>query len=351
MAGFTVPGPELQPFNVQPVATPNPLGTLAQMRQLQAGNIALEQKRMEMDSNRAMMEAFAKGKGDPDETYKIAAADPRILPDHLLAFNEHRTKLKTDAANLAKLDRENLTTDLGRYRDLMLGATDQTDMDTRNQRAAAMGISDKVPRITQYPQDAAHLQGFLNSLIAHSTVLGEQAKEDEAAHLKAQTTLVGKQTEEAGLKVDAGQRAAAASELQTAPTDASGNPTPAAAAAIAKKYPKAGISPNPTLADVKKLIRSTVPKEKLPEYDQNQMMLEMGLLGKDQFDQYMWKYGQGLNPPKTPLQMTPEEFRAGKQQYSKDSVDLSLFAVIFGLKTVQELTAKKQASTILTTPQ
>ena len=241
---FAPPSPSLQGFQITPPQSTDPLQTLAQIGQLrtqglqqQAAQQQNEQGRMQLDSNKALLKAMvdAGPQGTADDifqrTYQNATQSGQVLPEHLIAMGEHYNKMRQDAATLDKTTRENTATDIDRYRGLLSGVQTPDDLAAANAKADQLGIGKNVPRFTQF-SDPTHVQAFSNSLAAQAQVLKEATEKAATAKEQAQTGLAGVQTTEAQQKVDLGEKAAIAQELQAAETDPkTGTPTPAAMAA------------------------------------------------------------------------------------------------------------------------
>src|SRR5215472_2039494 len=86
----------LQGFNIPAPQTPDPLQTLAQMGQLrtqqlqqQQAGLQVQQQRLQLASNKAIMQAMAEGGGDLEGTMKSMKNHPDILPQDWLGIQQH----------------------------------------------------------------------------------------------------------------------------------------------------------------------------------------------------------------------------------------------------------------------
>ena len=152
-----------------------------------------------------MMQAFATGGGDWDKTQKLMYSNPNILPSDLMAMEQHRLQVQTQAATLTKDKQAILGSDMDRYRGFLDGVTDQDSLDQANLNASKVGVSQEVPRLTTFPGDADHVKAFANSLALHSQAVEEGLK-------GAQTTEA--QQKGAESTAAAGQAAAATAKTQ-----------------------------------------------------------------------------------------------------------------------------------------
>lgn len=342
MQGFQIPAPQYT----------DPLQTLAQMGQLrtqglqqQTAQMGLDKARMELNSQKAMMDAMVQSGGDYKKFFELAARHPDILPGDLIAAQEHHTKMMQDAATLDKTTNENISSGIDRYRGLLSGVQTPDDLAAANATADQLGIHPKVPRLTQFT-DPAHVTAYSNSLATQAQALAEAKEKAATEASKATATKEGVLTTEAQQKVDAGEKAQVAQELQAAPVDPqTGTPTPAAVAAIQARHPKVILSPDiSTKEGLNRFVRSLVPGEKQPEFDINTMKAQLGLMGNSEFDQFMLKHAQGLGT--TPAKLTPEQFNAGLQKYATLKQDPTLLALILGQKGLQNQMTQAQLSSI-----
>jgi hypothetical protein len=202
----------LQGFQIAPVQSTDPLQTLAQMGQLrtqglqqQQAQLGITQAQQQLASQKAMMQAFATGGGDWDKTQKLMYSNPNILPSDLMAMEQHRLQVQTQAATLTKDKQAILGADMDRYRGFLDGVTDQDSLDRANLNASKVGVSQDVPRLTAFPGDADHVKAFANSLALHSQAVEEGLK-------GAQTTEAQQRGAES--TAAAGQAAAATAKTQ-----------------------------------------------------------------------------------------------------------------------------------------
>jgi hypothetical protein len=384
-----MPG-NLQGFQIQPVQSTDPLQTLSQMSQLrtqglqqQQAQLGVNQAQMQLDSNKGLMQAVVQGGADWDKTYDIASKDGRVLPGDLMKIAQERLTLQTLGSTLKKDQAANLATDMDRYRGFLDGVTDQDSLDQANANAVRAGVAfaspkdapggpPKVPLLTTFPGDAAHITAFANSLRLHTQAVEEglkgaqttEATGKAAAEQRTQaiadiqaatdpTTGVPSPPDYQAIqkkypnvslpsiatpgnialftrsgvpvqdqpKLNLERRAQAVSELQAAEQDPkTGGPTPAAMAQIRQKYPDVQLPMGPVSNDdIARLARSAVPIDKQPEYDLAVMKAKFGLLGNTPSDQFLAKYAQTIkNPdgtPKTTLQLTSDEMGQALQKF------------------------------------
>jgi hypothetical protein len=244
---FAPPPPATQGYQITPPQSTDPLQTLAQMGQLrtqglqqQSAQLGLQQQQLKMQSQKAMVNAFAQG-GTPDQIYQRAIASGQVLPEDAIAFQQHQMKYQTDAAALDEKKRAMLSEDIGNYVGAASQATDQASLDAANAAAAKRGLFDskKFDPIAQYPGDNTHFQAQLNGLLSHKQILDQTKTQGDIAEAAGKTALSGVQTTEAQQKVDAGNLAAATSAIQRGEIDPqTGTPTPATVAQVQAQYPK-----------------------------------------------------------------------------------------------------------------
>jgi hypothetical protein len=343
---FAPPQAQVQGFNIQPPQYTDPLQTLAEIGQLrnqtlqrQTAQAQLDLHRQKIESQQALLQAFVKGNGDPDETYKHAVQSGKVLPDDLVSFQQHKMNLAKDAAGLDELTRKNIATDIDRYRGLIASAKTQQDLDAANVTAKELGINPKIPRFTAF-SDPEHLTAYSNGLATHSQILAEQEKQATIEREKAQT-------KEAGQKVLEGERQQVIKEIETAPIDPeTGGPTPAAIAEIQKGHPNYKLPLGPwTAASTARFIRTGVAVEKQPEFDIKRRQLELGLLGNEKWDQFLMQYARGLRKaPGEPL--SPEEFNQALSKYAELTQDPAIRALLVSNKGIQEQLGRAQLSSL-----
>ena len=264
----------LQGFQVAPVQSTDPLQTLSQMSQLrtqglqqQQANLQLKQQQMQMDSNKAMMQAFVDGGGDYAKTDAAMRQNPSILPGDYLGFQKHALDIQTQRA--ANTEKENAIydRDAQRYYSLVKDAKTQDDIDAANLRASQEGVSSKVPRLTTMPVDPAHVQSWANGSIMPATVADIQAKEAATKEAGAKTAESTAAAGEATTRNAIAQRTQAIAEIQGAADPATGMPALTDYTAIKQRYPQAGLPDVLTPGALKLLTRSTVAAKEQPEYD------------------------------------------------------------------------------------
>lgn len=192
----------LQGFQIAQPQSTDPLQTLAQMGQLrtqglqqQQAQLGITQAQQQLASQKAMMQAFATGGGDWDKTQKLMYSNPNILPSDLMAMEQHRLQVQTQAATLTKDKQAILGSDMDRYRGFLDGVTDQDSLDQANLNASKVGVSQEVPRLTTFPGDADHVKAFANSLALHSQAVEEGLK---GAQTAASVATAGESTARAG---------------------------------------------------------------------------------------------------------------------------------------------------------
>ena len=326
---------------------------MGQMRtqnlQRQGAEQELEQGRLKLDSQKALLAAMVGGGGDFDRTMTLARESGKVLPGDLISLQEHRVKMAQDAAALDKTTRENTTAGIDQYRGLLQNVQTPEDLAAANARAEQMGIPKTVPRHVEF-SDPEHVKAFANGLVAQSQALKEaesaatRKKEEAAAKLSGVQTTVEEQ------KAAAGDRDAAIAEIQAAQIDpGTGTPTPAAWAQIRANHPKLQLPPPTDKDAIARFVRSGVPVEKQPEYDINAIKAKLGLMGNSEFDQYQLRYAQSLN--KRPADLNFPEFQKLLQMYAQDKQDPNLLATLVALRGSQTSLAQAQVQSVLTPDQ
>src|SRR5215471_19268947 len=348
---FAPPAAGVQPFNITPVQYSDPLETLARMQQMrtqgiqqQTAQLGLQQAQMQMASNKAMLDAFVKGGGDPAKTEELMRGSGQVLPGDLIGFKNHMLDFQTKTANLRKDQQKILQDDTNQYAGYLQSVTDQDSLNAANQKATAAGISDSVQRLTTFPGDMQHVKAYANSLLGQAQLLENQLKGQQIETSEAQAGEAKAKTLEAQQAVTKGEAEATVRDIQAAPTDpATGTPTPQAWADLRKTHPT--LPPQPTADYIGRLTRSTVAPEKQPEYDINQMKVRLGLMGNDKFDQFMMQYARSIN--KTPATLQPGEFMTGLGKYAELTADPVLRAIAIGQKGLQEQLTRAQVASLL----
>lgn len=99
------------------------LSLLAGKGQLQQQQI--QQNQLNMQSEQAMAEAYRNAKGDPQKTLDIARNDPRVLPDHVFAAQQHFQNLSTQYVQANEAQRKLWNDQHDALRGLMQGAFDK----------------------------------------------------------------------------------------------------------------------------------------------------------------------------------------------------------------------------------
>jgi hypothetical protein len=192
---FAPPPPATQGYQITPPQSTDPLQTLAQMGQLrtqglqqQSAQLGLQQQQLKMQSQKAMVNAFAQG-GTPDQIYQRAIASGQVLPEDAIAFQQHQMKYQTDAQALDEKKRQALSEDIGNYVGAASQATDQASLDAANAAAAKRGLFDskKFDPIAQYPGDDTHFQAQLNGLLSHKQILDSAKTVAETGEATAKT--------------------------------------------------------------------------------------------------------------------------------------------------------------------
>lgn len=185
----------LQGFQVTPAQSIDPLQTLAQMGQLrnqqiqrQQAGLQLEQGRMELASNKAMMDAFARGNGDWDATEKLLDASPNILPSARMALEQHRLQIRKDIVGLTEQEFNLAQKNRDRYAGLLEGAYSQDLINKANQDFIQGGGSFADPNDPQSRgvtplttfTDKNHVDAFRNGLLLESQQKELALKEAQA---------------------------------------------------------------------------------------------------------------------------------------------------------------------------
>jgi hypothetical protein len=341
---FAPPPPATQGYQITPPQSTDPLQTLAQMGQLrtqglqqQTAQMENEQRRMQLDSQKDILAGMVNSGGDMDKFLQYTRRPgSKVLPADALAVQQHLTQMKQEAATLDKTTRENTTAGIDQYRGLLTNVQTPEDLAAANAKADQLGIPKTVPRHTQF-SDPAHVQAFSNSLGGQAQLYKEATERETQAKERAQAGLAGVQTVEAQQKVDVGEKAAVAQEMQAA-----GELTPAVMADIQKRHPKV-ILPT-TKEGLDRFVRSVVPAEKQPEYDINAIKAKLGLMGNTEFDQYQLRFAQSIG--KKPSDLSFPEMQKVLQLYAKDKQDPNMLAAILALKGSQQQMAAAQVSAL-----
>lgn len=312
---FAPPAPNLQPFNVGAPQTADPLQTLAQMGALRAQNmqgqaaaLQLQQARMQMNSNQALLTAMANGGGDWDKTMQLARESKQVLPTDMFSIQQHRLNMQKEATALDESQRKDMLSKMDEYNGLLEGVTNQPELDAVNREATRRGLFNfpmSVQSFTPLQQyDDQHLKAYRNGLIGHAAAVEEASKKSKQDLERAQAAEAAAKGEEAKAATLKGQREQMIFDLQTAPKDpATGTPTPAAEADLRRKYPTQ-LPPRITKDWIDQAVRATVPAEKQPEYD---FRTQNGVIGTDQFQTiFLPAYAQNLGK-KTVKDLTPAE--------------------------------------------
>ena len=182
----------LQGFQIAQPQSTDPLQTLAQMGQLrtqglqqQRANLQLKQQQMQMDSQKALMQAAALGRANWDKTIQLASQDPRTLPGDLMKLTQERLNIQTLGTTLKKAQQDVLATDMDRHLQNVTGVTDQESLDLANQRSAQAGVHfaqpgdplPGVPQLTTFPSGHPEaMQAYKNSLTMHKDAMEEGLK-------------------------------------------------------------------------------------------------------------------------------------------------------------------------------
>jgi hypothetical protein len=212
------------------------------------------------------------------------------LPEDLTTLQTHILNLEKQSLALDETKRTMLNQDIDTYRGRVENVIQkaskpdanpqevQSALDSANQYAYSKNLPQRgnFTPLTQF-SDIDHLRGLSSSLAGYSELLGEAAKQAEAAKNVAQTgeataATAKTTTETAGL-----QRGQAIAEYQSGPK------TPAAWAALRTKYPNAGLP------------------DSVPSGQREEDFVLSGVPLKDQAD-YLIKYRQA----KAMASMTPQ---------------------------------------------
>lgn len=362
------PPPAVQGYQIAPPQSVDPLQTLSQMGQLkqqalqsQNAQMELQQRQIVLQDQEAMQQAMQQWDGkDPKTLFDLMRQGGVSAPSLL----DVQTKLLDQKQKMATLD----TSDLANHQ-------------TRNTQAQSLlqPVTEETDPVKQQPLwnqavTSAAQQGLLtdpqgnplttDQALAQHPYPGPDGVKRYVAGLNLDKWLAaGKDTAEIATQkattektnIETGnlKRAQAVQEIQAASDPTTGVPSPADYAAIRQKYPDVALPNVPTQANIAQLARSTVPVEKQPEFDVNQMKAKFGMLGNDKFDQFLVQYARGLKDPanpngKTPLTLTSEEFMKGLGQFAELTADPTLRALMIGEKGLQQQMTQSQLSTMPT---
>ena len=262
----------LQGFQVAQPQSTDPLQTLSQMSQLrtqglqqQQANLQLKQQQMQMDSNKAMMQAFVDGGGDPDKTQTLVNRDPSILASDKIGLQTHMLDLATKRSALTEQQRKIQDDENDHWAGLLIDAKDQDDVNTALATGLQQGYKppegmvDAQGNMTQF-NDPQHIKAYANGLLALS-------KQDPQKLIQQQTATSAAQANEADTRNAIAQRTQAIAEVNGAADPTTGMPSLADYTAIKQRYPQAGLPDVLTPGALKLLTRSTVAAKEQPEYD------------------------------------------------------------------------------------
>ncbi len=262
----------LQGFQIAPVQSTDPLQTLAQMSQLrtqglqqQEANLQLKQQQMQMDSNKAMMQAFVDGGGDPDKTQTLVNRDPSILASDKIGLQTHMLDLATKRSALTEQQRKIQDDENDHWAGLLDGAQNQDDVNSALARGLQegykppAGMVDAQGNMTQFT-DPQHIKAYSNGLLSLSKLDAAKLSQQQVATSAAQAS-------EANTRNAIAQRTQAIAEIQGAADPATGMPALTDYTAIKQRYPQAGLPDVLTPGALKLLTRSTVAAKEQPEYD------------------------------------------------------------------------------------
>ena len=347
----------LQGYNIPAPQYTDPLETIARMQQMktqalqqQQAQLGLQQAQLKLGSNQAMMKAFVQGGGDIDKTVQLMSQSGQVLPDDMIALQNHLQDYKTKAANLRKDQQQILKDDTNQYAGYLDGVTDQDSLNAANAKAKQAGIGDNVQRLTVYPGDAAHVKAFSNSLLGQSQLLDQQlkgeqiTKEKEAAKTEQLTQQVKKQ------EIAKGTNEQLQLDIQSAekdPNDPAGiTPSPAAWQRIASNpaYKDLNLPPSITPQYISQL---TVPAKDLPDYQLKQMKQKLGIFGDGPEEQYLARYARSIGKTSV-ADLTFPEYRTGMNLYAQDKQDPQMRQIALAQKNLQEQMTKATLASLPT---
>lgn len=323
MASFTPPpSSQLQPFTVPAPQQSDALETLAKLRQNRLQNMQAQQAQLKMQSQQALMQAFAQAGRDPDELWKVASSRGDILPDDLVTLQNHMLETQTKVANLDEKNRAKLIFDTDRYAGLMQGVTTREGVRAANARAAKMNLfgSKQFDPIDPETLDedtlADSLTLHVNALLGQSTMAKRLQEQATLAQTQAGTAsseasagaarLLQTKT---GQEIDENKLEAMIAEVRRMPDDPTtpGVPTLKAWNTFRAKYKDVDLPSQPSKEYIARLAKSTVAEKDIPEYEMKANMAAQGMTGTTYWDQYLFNEAQALG--KKPAELTPIEKR------------------------------------------
>ena len=217
----------LQGFQIAPVQSTDPLQTLAQMSQLrtqglqqQEANLQLKQQQMQMDSNKAMMQAFVDGGGDPDKTQTLVNRDPSILASDKIGLQTHMLDLATKRSALTEQQRKIQDDENDHWAGLLDGAQNQDDVNSALARGLQegykppAGMVDAQGNMTQFT-DPQHIKAYSNGLLSLSKLDAAKLSQQQTATSAA---TAGRDIAEAGAATQKGLESAATAAETTLKT-------------------------------------------------------------------------------------------------------------------------------------
>ena len=217
----------LQGFQIAQPQSTDPLQTLAQMSQLrtqglqqQEANLQLKQQQMQMDSNKAMMQAFVDGGGDPDKTQTLVNRDPSILASDKIGLQTHMLDLATKRSALTEQQRKIQDDENDHWAGLLDGAQNQDDVNSALARGLQegykppAGMVDAQGNMTQFT-DPQHIKAYSNGLLSLSKLDAAKLSQQQTATSAA---TAGRDIAEAGAATQKGLESAATAAETTLKT-------------------------------------------------------------------------------------------------------------------------------------
>jgi hypothetical protein len=271
---FGPPPAQVQPFNIPAVQYTDPLETLARMQQMRTQNIqaqgaqlGLQQAQMQMDSNRARLNAFVQAGNDPDKAYQLMIQSGRVLPNDLFGFQQHMTTLQTQKATLRKDQQEILGKDWDRASAVYGNVTSQDELNAAN--ATLDGEGNQTQRITSYPGDTDHMQALANGIGMQSQIMTRKKTAAEIQKETAQTQEAQAGTTKTGIETTGLLKNQLAADVKTLPKDPqTGTPTPDSWVTVLKNpaYKDLNLPEVPTKDYIDKVVEYPIPEKDIPEY-------------------------------------------------------------------------------------
>lgn len=166
-------------------------------QQQQMGQQEIQQRQMDIESQKALQKAYMDAGGDPDKTTQLAAKSGQVKPQTLLAWQEAATKIKAANLDLVLKQGEKAKLDA----DLMQGAHDAVDQaqdKPAEYQRQLLGLQQRGLDVSQMPQQYPGDEQFklIGAIVkGHTQGIDEAFKQAETEKNKQQAA--ASQAEEA----------------------------------------------------------------------------------------------------------------------------------------------------------